>query len=71
MSVAITAIYLSKQGVSNIGYLEHKCLSFYIHSCCKYSIISFVRFRYQWFQVVKYAINVVIYCSLWLLEAEH
>ena len=73
MRVGITVIYLSNQGVSNIGYFRsHKCLSFYKHSCCKNLIISFVRnFRNQWLQVVKYAIIVVIYCSLWLLEAEH
>ena len=39
MPVAITAICLSKQGVSNLGYLRTQ-VSFYKHSCCKYLIIS-------------------------------
>ena len=39
MPVAITAICLSKQGVSNLGYLRTQ-VSFYKHSCCIYLIIS-------------------------------
>ena len=38
--VAITAIYPSKQGVSDLGYTRAHVFSVYKHSCCEHLIIN-------------------------------